>query len=345
MKRDDDLGHVVNRSGHTVTTSSQGLRGRHSVFDIPITPALLILLVWIFDPVSSYSEQAEGLSAGKKKAKKGDDDSWIQRGPAPRERPGAVVRSLYIQQFELLGTTRGSSMLDYHTQLDTMRVAEVRGLLDNTTGHYIDPEYMRQLALPPYAAIAHYMDWYLLWTYLRIQNPDTLPPGSVYPSHPHIPAAVILDALDAYISDDDPDDVGAHGVLPLPWKLIPDLDLKPDPDLDSLDLFIFAWAIYLNNLNEIWIVLKIIYDMINFEVKITKTNSKQTIYNVRAKMKKKRMEGHNTVEEVLHQCNQQGYKCNTLLLEAVGMTPMGKTFTIATAFMRNEKLETYEWVL
>ncbi|KAI5653214.1 hypothetical protein M9H77_30401 [Catharanthus roseus] len=37
--------------------------------------------------------------------------------------------------------------------------------------------------------------------------------------------------------------------------------------------------------------------------------SKQTIYNARAKMKKKRMEGRNTIEELLHQCNQQGYRC------------------------------------
>ncbi|KAI5666609.1 hypothetical protein M9H77_16462 [Catharanthus roseus] len=34
--------------------------------------------------------------------------------------------------------------------------------------------------------------------------------------------------------------------------------------------------------------------------------SKQTIYNTRAKMKKKRMEGRNMVEEVLHQCNERG---------------------------------------
>ncbi|KAI5676435.1 hypothetical protein M9H77_07385 [Catharanthus roseus] len=37
--------------------------------------------------------------------------------------------------------------------------------------------------------------------------------------------------------------------------------------------------------------------------------SKQTIYNVRTKMKKKRIEGRNMVEEVLHQCNKQGYRC------------------------------------
>ncbi|KAI5663491.1 hypothetical protein M9H77_22814 [Catharanthus roseus] len=33
------------------------------------------------------------------------------------------------------------------------------------------------------------------------------------------------------------------------------------------------------------------------------------------------------------------------LLEAVGMTPTDKNFTVATAFMRNEQATTYRWVL
>ncbi|KAI5673148.1 hypothetical protein M9H77_13512 [Catharanthus roseus] len=37
--------------------------------------------------------------------------------------------------------------------------------------------------------------------------------------------------------------------------------------------------------------------------------SKQTVYNVRAKIKKTRMEGRNIVEELLHQCNTRGYRC------------------------------------
>ncbi|KAI5648789.1 hypothetical protein M9H77_34794 [Catharanthus roseus] len=36
---------------------------------------------------------------------------------------------------------------------------------------------------------------------------------------------------------------------------------------------------------------------------------KQTIYNVRTKIKNKRMEGRNTIEEVFHQYNQRGYRC------------------------------------
>ncbi|KAI5676745.1 hypothetical protein M9H77_07695 [Catharanthus roseus] len=36
---------------------------------------------------------------------------------------------------------------------------------------------------------------------------------------------------------------------------------------------------------------------------------------------------------------------NMLLLEAVGMTPIGKNFTVATAFMCNEQATTYRWVL
>ncbi|KAI5683240.1 hypothetical protein M9H77_04468 [Catharanthus roseus] len=117
---------------------------------------------------------AEGLIAGKKKGKTADDDSWIQRGPAPgawdsidiisiagndphlpldirascyvlsvignsvfTDKNGNIVpyhlwplvknfQSPYIYQFKLLGTTRGSSVLDYQLRLDIMRACEVR---------------------------------------------------------------------------------------------------------------------------------------------------------------------------------------------------------------------------
>ncbi|KAI5659287.1 hypothetical protein M9H77_28080 [Catharanthus roseus] len=54
--------------------------------------------------------------------------------------------------------------------------------------------------------------------------------------------------------------------------------------------------------------------------------SAQKIYNVVAKIKKNRM-------------------YNMPLLEVVGMTPIGKNFTVATTFMRNEQAMTYRWVL
>ncbi|KAI5664065.1 hypothetical protein M9H77_23388 [Catharanthus roseus] len=102
--------------------------------------------------------------------------------------------------------------------------------------------------------------------------------------------------------------------------------------------------------------------------------SKQTICNARAKIKKKRMEGCNTVEErkceennilsdiiVVHlvsiltmrtwpfvlimDTTYKTNKYNMLLLEAVRMTPTRKTFTVANTFMRNEKAEIYKWVL
>ncbi|KAI5659456.1 hypothetical protein M9H77_28249 [Catharanthus roseus] len=114
--------------------------------------------------------------------------------------------------------------------------------------------------------------------------------------------------------------------------------------------------------------------------------SAQKIYNVVAKIKKNRMQGQNTVEEVLCLSAQRDYtvfyrntednnvlsdivvahptsiamiktwsyvlimdttyktnKYNILLLEAIGMTPTGKNFTVATAFMRNEYATTYRW--
>ncbi|KAI5648856.1 hypothetical protein M9H77_34861 [Catharanthus roseus] len=42
---------------------------------------------------------------------------------------------------------------------------------------------------------------------------------------------------------------------------------------------------------------------------------------------------------------EDGGTYNMLLLEAIRMTPTGKTFTVATLFMRNKKVKTYEWVL
>ncbi|KAI5652273.1 hypothetical protein M9H77_29460 [Catharanthus roseus] len=38
-------------------------------------------------------------------------------------------------------------------------------------------------------------------------------------------------------------------------------------------------------------------------------------------------------------------KYNMPLLEVVGMTPIDKNFTVASAFMRNEQATTYRWVL
>ncbi|KAI5668472.1 hypothetical protein M9H77_18325 [Catharanthus roseus] len=42
---------------------------------------------------------------------------------------------------------------------------------------------------------------------------------------------------------------------------------------------------------------------------------------------------------------EQMAMCNITLLEVIGMTPTGKNFTVATAFMQNEQATTYRWVL
>ncbi|KAI5669476.1 hypothetical protein M9H77_19329 [Catharanthus roseus] len=81
----------------------------------------------------------------------------------------------------------------------------------------------------------------------------------------------------------------------------------------------------------------------------------QKIYNVVAKIKKNRMQGRNTIEEVFCLSAIQDYtvfyrNCedsnmyNMPLLEVVGMTPTGKNFTVASAFMRNKQATTYRWV-
>ncbi|KAI5664869.1 hypothetical protein M9H77_24192 [Catharanthus roseus] len=49
-------------------------------------------------------------------------------------------------------------------------------------------------------------------------------------------------------------------------------------------------------------------------------------------------------QEFLDQISPEGHMYNMLLLEAVGMTPMGKNFTIATGLMQNEQATTYRWI-
>ncbi|KAI5650614.1 hypothetical protein M9H77_36619 [Catharanthus roseus] len=103
--------------------------------------------------------------------------------------------------------------------------------------------------------------------------------------------------------------------------------------------------------------------------------SAQKIYNVVAKIKRNQMQGRNTVEEVLCLSTKRGYTVfhrnreesnvlsdlvvahptsiamirtwpyNMPLLEAVGMTPTGKNFIMATVFMCDEQVVTYRWVL
>ncbi|KAI5668290.1 hypothetical protein M9H77_18143 [Catharanthus roseus] len=72
------------------------------------------------------------------------------------------------------------------------------------------------------------------------------------------------------------------------------------------------------------------------------------IYNVIAKIKKNRMQGQNTIEKVLCLSAEWGYavfyiNCEDSNLKAIGMTPTGKNFIVATAFIRNEQATTYRW--
>ncbi|KAI5658749.1 hypothetical protein M9H77_27542 [Catharanthus roseus] len=79
------------------------------------------------------------------------------------------------------------------------------------------------------------------------------------------------------------------------------------------------------------------------------------IYNVVAKIKRNRMQRRNTVEEVLCLSAQRGYNVfyrnrkesnvQHATIRSCGMTPTGKNFIVATAFMCNEQATTYRWVL
>ncbi|KAI5664572.1 hypothetical protein M9H77_23895 [Catharanthus roseus] len=88
---------------------------------------------------------------------------------------------------------------------------------------------------------------------------------------------------------------------------------------------------------------------------VVQLSNSQKIYNVVAKIKRNRIQGRNTVEEILRLSVERGYTIsiemvrtttyNMPLLECVGMTPTGKNFTVATAFMCNEQATTYRWGL
>ncbi|KAI5670998.1 hypothetical protein M9H77_11362 [Catharanthus roseus] len=288
-RRDGDLGPIKNRSGRThgrkVTASSQGLRGRHSVLDIPTThapvesvgsgssiqhPPLLsrTSLLSGFPNVSYYSSQhvdyyessglvpSYTLELREHGGNEGGEET-VHRGPAPGglqdpescqhttnmlRFPFGVEKNLgqasradtrdlggcySILEFELLGTTHGSSMLDYHLRLDTIGVAEVRWTLYtaqeiegvrfviyhgasvffNTVELHMPKRciqhFGRLQGIPTLRIITSREQCRSASTkiacdaslcyYGSLYDPDRLIPGSVYPSHPHIPAAVILD--------------------------------------------------------------------------------------------------------------------------------------------------------
>ncbi|KAI5672264.1 hypothetical protein M9H77_12628 [Catharanthus roseus] len=107
----------------------------------------------------------------------------------------------------------------------------------------------------------------------------------------------------------------------------------------------------LSSFGRVMCRLAIYYDfsenkMLAAQLEIHDVCSAQKIYNIVAKITRNRMQGRNTVEEVLCLSTQKGYTIfhrnreennyNMPLLEAIGMTPTGKNFTVATTFMCNE---------
>ncbi|KAI5678928.1 hypothetical protein M9H77_09878 [Catharanthus roseus] len=144
------------------------------------------------------------------------------------------LRGYYIhclRYLELLGTTYGGSVLEYRMRLDTMsafrvrwtpytaqEIEDIRFATYHCTLAFFDT-FVQLHGIPTPRIIALYQHLYetafdaslcyygsLHGVVFLSSGPihDRLPPGSVYPSHPPIPAVVILDALDSYISNDDP---------------------------------------------------------------------------------------------------------------------------------------------
>ncbi|KAI5681641.1 hypothetical protein M9H77_02869 [Catharanthus roseus] len=127
--------------------------------------------------------------------------------------------------------------------------------------------------------------------------------------------------------------------------------------------------------------LAIYYDFSENKTLVVQLGNSQKIYNVVAKIKRDRTQGRNVVEEVLCLSAERGYTFSirngedsnvlsdivaahrtsiamirtwpyVLIMDTmykgtkcVGMTPTGKNFTVATAFMCNEQATIYRWVL
>ncbi|KAI5650399.1 hypothetical protein M9H77_36404 [Catharanthus roseus] len=152
-------------------------------------------------------------------------------------RPNAVVCSLYIQHiqlFELLGMIRGSSVLDYSLWLDSMRPLKPSSILWSRT-RLRDVYYNSVLcrAFPLLVLLRHMsiVDWLALRLAPYVRELDA--------SSTNTDDSLELDPLLPPL----PRPPGARSGLPLPWKLVPDPDSKPDPDPDSLDFYILAWTI------------------------------------------------------------------------------------------------------
>ncbi|KAI5666190.1 hypothetical protein M9H77_16043 [Catharanthus roseus] len=106
-----------------------------------------------------------------------------------------VARNSYTQQFEPLGTTCASSVLDYRLQMDTIRACEV----------WWTPYTAQEIEGVRFAI---YHGALVFLDTEEPHMPERLSRERVFPSPLPIPAGVVLDALDLYIGDDDPKDVG-----------------------------------------------------------------------------------------------------------------------------------------
>ncbi|KAI5676480.1 hypothetical protein M9H77_07430 [Catharanthus roseus] len=122
-------------------------------------------------------------------------------------------------------------------------------------------------------------------------------------------------------------------------------DLKEDVDPEIFEKFIEMEKEYIFDSKT---------DLVNWASKRAKTvntyliiiryMSKRRFGSSSGKKKKANLDDDDEDEEEELPVKHKGPH-NMPLLEAVEMTPTGKTFTVATTFMRNEKVETYEWVL
>ncbi|KAI5657998.1 hypothetical protein M9H77_26791 [Catharanthus roseus] len=144
----------------------------------------------------------------------------------------AVARNLYIEQFELLRTTCGGSVLEYRLRLDIMTVVEPH--MPKRCISSVDCRAFPLLVLTHHVSI---VDWIArrlgIWLSTYLTHGNSTRPGLAQTT------TYELGPLQRPL----PRPLGPCGGLLLPWELVPNPDLEPDLDPDSLDFFILVWGI------------------------------------------------------------------------------------------------------
>ncbi|KAI5676114.1 hypothetical protein M9H77_07068 [Catharanthus roseus] len=109
----------------------------------------------------------------------------------------------YMQMFPQIGYKSESKLLDIRLRLDMMTANEVRWMPYRTQdalwleapSHLLTKTRTSVPAILASSCTDDYLDWYLLRTHPRIQNPGNIPNGYNIPVAPAMPPQTLLDMI------------------------------------------------------------------------------------------------------------------------------------------------------